>query len=49
MNEKLLHIDTEVSQLVLIQFLINEIGKAGFRRAVLGLSGGIDSALSCYL
>ncbi|MCP4426501.1 MAG: NAD+ synthase [Chloroflexi bacterium] len=49
MNENLLHIDAEVSQLVLIQFLINEIGKAGFRRAVLGLSGGIDSALSCYL
>lgn len=44
-----LHIDTQVTQLVLTRFLQNEIGKAGFSRAVLGLSGGIDSALSCYL
>ncbi len=44
-----LHIDTKVTQLVLTSFLQNEIGKAGFSRAVLGLSGGIDSALSCYL
>jgi NAD+ synthase len=44
-----LHIDTEVTELVLTRFLQNEIGKAGFSRAVLGLSGGIDSALSCYL
>jgi NAD+ synthase len=44
-----LHIDTKVTQLVLTSFLQNEIGKAGFSQAVLGLSGGIDSALSCYL
>ena len=44
-----LHIDNQVTQLVLTRFLQNEIGKAGFSRAVLGLSGGIDSALSCYL
>lgn len=48
MNDKL-HIDPEVAQLVLTQFLVNEITKAGFGKAVLGLSGGIDSALSCYL
>ena len=47
-NNKL-YIDTQVTQLVLTRFLQNEIGKAGFSRAVLGLSGGIDSALSCYL
>ena len=46
---KRLHIDTKVAELVLTKFLENEIGKAGFGRAVLGLSGGIDSALSCYL
>jgi NAD+ synthase len=46
---KKLHIDPKVAELVLIKFLENEIGKAGFRKAVLGLSGGIDSALSCYL
>ncbi len=46
---KKLHIDPKVAELVLTKFLENEIGKAGFRKAVLGLSGGIDSALSCYL
>lgn len=44
-----LHIDPQVAHLVLTQFLKNEIGKAGYKRGVLGLSGGIDSALSCYL
>ncbi len=44
-----LTIDVQVTTTVLVQFLRNEIHKAGFRRAVLGLSGGIDSALSCYL
>lgn len=48
MNDKL-HIDPEVAQLVLTRFLVNEITKAGFSKAVLGLSGGIDSALSCCL
>ena len=44
-----LSVDTAVTELVLTRFLENEIEKSGFRRAVLGLSGGIDSALSCYL
>jgi NAD+ synthase len=44
-----LTIDTQVATAVLVKFLQNEIYKAGFQRAVLGLSGGIDSALSCYL
>ena len=44
-----LTIDTQVTITVLVRFLHNEIRKAGFNRAVLGLSGGIDSALSCYL
>jgi len=42
-------IEPDVTQLVLIKFIQNEVRKAGFRRVVLGLSGGIDSALSCYL
>mgnify|MGYP001282624951 FL=1 len=46
---KKLHIEPKVAELVLTKFLENEIGKAGFSKAVLGLSGGIDSALSCYL
>lgn len=44
-----LHIDPQVSKLVLTKFIQNELHKAGFSRAVLGLSGGIDSALSCCL
>ncbi len=44
-----LEIDTRVVELVLTRFISNEITKAGFRRAVIGLSGGIDSALACYL
>lgn len=33
----------------LTTFIKNTITAAGFKRAVLGVSGGIDSALSCYL
>jgi NAD+ synthase len=47
--EQKLHVDMQVARLVLTKFLHNEITKAGFGRVVLGLSGGIDSALSCYL
>ncbi len=42
-------IEPDVTQLVLTKFIQNELHKAGFTRALLGLSGGIDSALSCYL
>lgn len=44
-----LQIDPQVAELVLTRFIQNEVGKTGFQRVVLGLSGGIDSALSCYL
>jgi len=44
-----LHIDTDLAIQVLTRFIHNELTKVGFRRAVLGLSGGIDSAVSCYL
>jgi NAD+ synthase len=47
--QKKLTIDPKVTELVLTKFLQNEVGKAGFQRVLLGLSGGIDSALSCYL
>ncbi len=44
-----LTINTELARSVLTGFIRSEIHRAGFRRAVLGLSGGIDSALACVL
>ncbi len=44
-----LWIDTGVVRRVLVGFLHDEILKVGLNRAVVGLSGGIDSALSCFL
>jgi NAD+ synthase len=34
---------------ILVRFIRNEITRTGFRRAVLGLSGGIDSSVVTYL
>ena len=44
-----LQIDVGLVRKILVEFLRQEIGKVGFSRAVVNLSGGIDSALSCYL
>lgn len=44
-----LHIDTRLARDILVGFIKSEIRRVGFQRAVLGLSGGIDSALSCFL
>lgn len=44
-----LRIDGELVASLLTRFLHNEMTKAGFTRAVVGLSGGLDSALSAYL
>jgi len=44
-----LSIHTELARSILTGFIRSEITRAGFERAVVGLSGGIDSALSCYL
>ncbi len=44
-----LKINSEVARRVLTGFIHDEIAKAGMTRAVIGLSGGIDSALSAYL
>ena len=45
----LLHIDCELVTEILTRFIRNEIQRTGFRRAVLGLSGGIDSSVVTYL
>ena len=44
-----LSIDTELTRKILTGFIQTEITRAGFSKAVVGLSGGIDSSLSCYL
>jgi NAD+ synthase len=44
-----LHINTDLARTVLKTFLRDEIRKVGIEHAVIGLSGGIDSALACYL
>ncbi len=44
-----LSIDTDLTRKILAGFIQTEITRAGFSRAVVGLSGGVDSSLSCYL
>ena len=44
-----LAIDTAVARRVIAGFIVGQLRQAGFERAVLGLSGGIDSALVAYL
>lgn len=44
-----LNINTDIAQTMLTAFIRDQIEKASMRGAVIGLSGGIDSALSAYL
>jgi NAD+ synthase len=44
-----LAIDTMVAQRLIVEFIRGQLRQAGFDKAVLGLSGGIDSALVAYL
>ncbi|MBA3235035.1 MAG: NAD+ synthase [Chloroflexi bacterium] len=44
-----LAIDTAVARRVIAGFIRGQLEQAGFERAVLGLSGGIDSAVVAYL
>jgi len=44
-----LAIDTTVARTVIAAFIRGQLRQAGFERAVLGLSGGIDSALVAFL
>jgi NAD+ synthase len=44
-----LAIDTDVARRVIGQFIRGQLRQAGFQRALLGLSGGIDSAVVAHL
>lgn len=44
-----LWIDPDLTRRVLVDFIAEEIGKFGLTRAVIGVSGGIDSALVLFL
>ena len=44
-----LTINTEVARQILTGFIRSEATRVGFSRAVINLSGGLDSALSCVL
>jgi NAD+ synthase len=44
-----LAVNTDLVRPVLVSFLREEIRKVGYQRAVIALSGGIDSAVSCVL
>jgi NAD+ synthase len=44
-----LTINTELARQILTGFIRTEITRAGFSHAVINLSGGLDSSLSCYL
>ena len=44
-----LNINTDIARKMLTGFIKDEIEKTRMKRAVIGLSGGIDSALSAYL
>lgn len=44
-----LSINCDLARKILTGFIHSEITRMGFQRALVGLSGGIDSALSCFL
>jgi len=44
-----LAIDTSLARTILTGFIRSEVTRSGFQHAVIGVSGGLDSSLSCYL
>jgi NAD+ synthase len=44
-----LTINTDLACKILTGFIKSELTRMGFHKAIIGLSGGLDSALSCYL
>ncbi len=48
-SKHILEINIDVTRSILVKFIHAEITHAGFHRAIVGVSGGVDSALSCFL
>jgi NAD+ synthase len=48
-HETSLEINPALARRLLVDFLRTEIHRAGFERGVVGLSGGVDSSLACFL
>jgi len=48
-DDDLLRIDCETARRLLVGFIHNEITKTGIMRGIIGLSGGVDSALAAAL
>ncbi|MBN1440338.1 MAG: NAD+ synthase [Anaerolineales bacterium] len=46
---ELLAINTELARKILTSFLQEEITRTGIKHAVVGVSGGLDSSLACFL
>ena len=44
-----LEIDTDLARRILVDFIRTEVHRHGFRRGVVGVSGGVDSSLACFL
>lgn len=44
-----LTINTDLARRILTNFIHSEITRVGYSRAVIALSGGVDSSLSCFL
>lgn len=44
-----LGINTDLARKILTAFITSEVTRVGYSRAVVGLSGGVDSAVSCAL
>lgn len=48
-NQPDLSIDPSLARRILTGFIKSELNRMGFSKAVIGLSGGLDSAVSCFL